>query len=138
MFRLRFTSSQLFRHLRLIIFFTLILIATIYFIIITSTLIRTKYRQRFFETSYIDPHKDSSILATNNTERLNAAIIILVRNKELNTILYTLKQFEERWNKKYNYPYVYLNDEPFTSEFIEKTSAITKAKTFHGKICVIA
>jgi alpha 1,2-mannosyltransferase len=28
-----------------------------------------------------------------------------------------MKQMEDRFNKKYNYPYVFLNEEPFTDEF---------------------
>ncbi|CAG8627832.1 3584_t:CDS:2 [Paraglomus occultum] len=90
-------------------------------------------RQIFFKTKYIDPHADPSLFA-NTPERLKAVIVILVRNSELEKLLPTLKQFEDRWNKKYNYPYVYLNDVPFTEEFIKKTSAMTKAKTYHATI----
>ncbi|CAG8625379.1 7747_t:CDS:2, partial [Paraglomus brasilianum] len=90
-------------------------------------------RQIFLRTKYIDPHADPSLFA-NTPERLKAAIVILVRNSELDQLLLTLKQFEDRWNRKYNYPYVYLNDVPFTEEFIEKTSAMTMAKTYHATI----
>jgi len=93
-------------------------------------------RQIFLKTKYIDPHADPSLFA-NTPERLKAVIVILARNSELEQLLPTLKQFEDRWNKKYNYPYVYLNDVPFTEEFIEKTSAMTKAETHHGRVCLL-
>jgi len=99
------------------------------------TFIGDSTRQMFLRTKYIDPHADPSLFA-NTPERLKAVIVILVRNNELEKLLPTLKQFEDRWNKKYNYPYVYLNDVPFTEEFIEKTSAMTKAKTYHGRRCL--
>jgi len=31
-----------------------------------------------------------------------------------------MKQMEDRFNKKFNYPYVFLNEQPFSDEF--KTS----------------
>jgi len=43
-----------------------------------------------------------------------------------------MRQLEDRFNKKYNYPYVFLNDVPFTEEFKELTSALTKGKTEYG------
>ena len=29
-----------------------------------------------------------------------------------------MKQLEDRFNKKFNYPYVFLNEEPFSEDFI--------------------
>ncbi|CAG8605366.1 9496_t:CDS:2 [Ambispora gerdemannii] len=130
---LHFASVRLFRFLRVAVGLTLIVLAVFYSFVITSTFINDRYRQHFFETKYIDPHKDLSIFVT-NSKRLKAVIVILVRNSELEQLLPTLRQLEERWNKKYNYPYVYLNDVVFTSEFIEKTSAVTNAKTYHDII----
>jgi len=49
----------------------------------------------------------------------NATFVILVRNFELKALVKTLKQMEDRFNNQYHYPYVFLNEEPFTDEFKE-------------------
>ena len=49
--------------------------------------------------------------------RVNAAIVILTRNSELDELLDTLHVFEMRFNRRFGYPYVFLNDQNFTDEF---------------------
>ncbi|RIB16083.1 Glycosyltransferase Family 15 protein [Gigaspora rosea] len=66
--------------------------------------------------------------------RLNGVIIVLVRNSELHQLRKTMRSFEDRWNKMYNYPYVFLNDQNFTQEFKTMTTALTSAKTYYGLI----
>ncbi len=46
----------------------------------------------------------------------NATIVMLVRNRELNDALATMRQLEDRFNREYRYPWTFLNDEPFTDE----------------------
>lgn len=69
-----------------------------------------------------------------NSPRLNATLLSLVRNSELRELLPTMRQLEETWNHKYNYPWSFFNDEPFSEEFKKKTSAITKAKVYYHVI----
>jgi alpha 1,2-mannosyltransferase len=55
---------------------------------------------------------------TNTTVRkANAAFIMLARNSDLPGVLESLKQLEDRFNKKFQYPFVFLNDEDFTEDF---------------------
>lgn len=61
-------------------------------------------------------------------ERENATIIALVRNNEFKGIKRTMKRFEKSFNSKFEYPYTFLNDEPFTENFMEKVRALTNAK----------
>lgn len=90
-------------------------------------------RQLFFETQYIDPLKDPTLdYRNNNNSRVNGVIVVLVRNKELHDLRETMAHFEDRWNKKYHYPYVFLNDEEFTAEFKNLTSVITDSETYYG------
>ena len=49
----------------------------------------------------------------------NATFVILARNFELKSLVKTLKQIEDRFSHQYHYPYVFLNEEPFTEEFKE-------------------
>ena len=39
------------------------------------------------------------------------------RNGDLNGVVTSVKQMEDRFNKKFQYPYVFLNEEPFDEGF---------------------
>jgi alpha 1,2-mannosyltransferase len=51
--------------------------------------------------------------------KANASFVMLVRNSDLSGIMSSMKQIEDRFNRKFQYPYVFLNDEPFTQSFKE-------------------
>jgi alpha 1,2-mannosyltransferase len=51
--------------------------------------------------------------------RVNATIVMLARNGDLKGVLKSLKQMEDRFNKRFRYPYVFLNEELFTDQFKE-------------------
>jgi alpha 1,2-mannosyltransferase len=70
----------------------------------------------------------------NTTERVNAAFVVLARNGDLPGILESIKQMEDRFNKKYKYPYVFLNEEPFSEEFKKWTTEVVGSKTVYGQI----
>lgn len=46
-----------------------------------------------------------------------AALISLVRNSELEGLIQSMRQLEYQWNRKYQYPWIFFNDEPFNDEF---------------------
>jgi len=50
-------------------------------------------------------------------QRANATFLILARNSDLSGTVRSIREIEDRFNRKYRYPYVLLNDEPFTDEF---------------------
>ena len=66
------------------------------------------------------------------TERINATILALVRNEELDGMLQSMQDLERTWNNKFNYPWTFFNDVPFSEEFKRKTRAATKAETRYG------
>jgi alpha 1,2-mannosyltransferase len=49
--------------------------------------------------------------------KANAAIVSLARNGDIDGIVSSMKQMEDRFNKRYGYPYVFLNEEEFSEEF---------------------
>lgn len=51
------------------------------------------------------------------SNRPRAALISLVRNSELEGIMQSMRQLEFHWNRKYQYPWIFFNDEPFSDEF---------------------
>ncbi|KAG0675079.1 hypothetical protein C6P40_001943 [Pichia californica] len=64
----------------------------------------------------------------------NATLMIMARNSELNGVIYTIKQIEEKFNSKFNYPYVFLNNEDFNLKFKEKIKKFTKSNLYFEKI----
>ncbi|KAL2157602.1 hypothetical protein VTH06DRAFT_5981 [Thermothelomyces fergusii] len=62
------------------------------------------------------------------TARINATLLALVRNEELDGMLQSMRDLERTWNHKFNYPWTFFNDVPFTEEFKQKTRAETKAE----------
>jgi len=47
----------------------------------------------------------------------NAVMLMLARNNELEGAVSSVKQLEENFNHRYHYPWVFLNEGPFTEEF---------------------
>lgn len=91
-----------------------------------------------FDKEIVPPHQEQKII-DHGSERIQhgkakAAFVVLIRNGDLHNFRASMRQLEDRFNHKYNYPYVFLNDEPFTEEFKKLTSAMTKAKTEYGLI----
>jgi hypothetical protein len=54
-----------------------------------------------------------------NGSLVNATFVVLCRNSDLGDILWSVQQMEDRFNRRFGYPWVFLNDEPFTKEFQE-------------------
>jgi hypothetical protein len=64
--------------------------------------------------------------------RGKAAIIALVRNSELRDMAQSMRELEETFNRKFKYPWIFFNDEPFEEKFKRITSSLTDAETFYG------
>ncbi|KAF6747527.1 alpha-1,2-mannosyltransferase [Ephemerocybe angulata] len=66
--------------------------------------------------------------------RANATFVILARNSDLAGTVQSIRDMEDRFNRHYQYPYVFLNDEPFDDKFKEHISMLTDAKVEFGVI----
>ncbi|KAI8880642.1 glycosyltransferase family 15 protein [Backusella circina FSU 941] len=66
--------------------------------------------------------------------RVKAGFVVLVRNNELYQLRSSMRYLEDRFNKKYNYPWIFLNEEPFTEEFKNMTAMMTNAQVHYGLI----
>lgn len=49
--------------------------------------------------------------------RANATLLVLARNSDLNGVIQSIEQVESKFNRKFNYPWVLLNEVEFSSEF---------------------
>jgi len=69
-----------------------------------------------------------------NGPRMNATFVTLARNTDIWEIARSIRQVEDRFNRKYHYDWVFLNDKPFDATFKKVTSSLVSGKTFYGEI----
>lgn len=67
-----------------------------------------------------------------HAHKVKGCYVILIRNSELNGIVSTMTQIENTFNSKFDYPYVFLNDEPFTDNFKSVVASLTEAQVLFG------
>lgn len=72
--------------------------------------------------SDLEPYSVKPLVREGQVRRVRAAFISLVRNEEARSIVSSMRQIESKFNRKFNYPWIFFNDEPFTPEFKELTS----------------
>ncbi|KAK9813855.1 hypothetical protein WJX73_002213 [Symbiochloris irregularis] len=65
---------------------------------------------------------------------VRAAIVVVARNQDCDDVLLSMTRMEQRFNAKFLYPYVFLNNDGFDDAFRNRTSAATKAETLYGLI----
>ena len=75
-------------------------------------------------TNHSSPHHD----------RPSATFVILARNSDLDSTIQSVRNVEDRFNRKFGYPWVFLNDEPFTDDFKAAVASMTRSKVYFGTI----
>jgi alpha 1,2-mannosyltransferase len=63
--------------------------------------------------------------AVSPVRRANATFVFLCRNSDLEGVVSSIVQIEDRFNRRHGYPWVLLNEEPFTDSF-KKCAAPTR------------
>jgi len=58
-----------------------------------------------------------------NAPREKAALVMLARNKELDKALKTVNSIERHFNQYFHYPIIFINDQPWSEEFIRVMNA---------------
>lgn len=76
----------------------------------------------------------NDLLGTAPGPRMNATFVTLARNSDVWEIARSIRQVEDRFNRRYNYDWVFLNDKPFDAQFKKVTSALVSGKTHYGEI----
>ena len=83
----------------------------------SSVLKDDHYYAHYHASSEKLPSLLSGVNVTDDS-RANATFVILARNSDLEGTIRAIKSIEDRFNRNYGYPYVFLNDEPFSINFI--------------------
>ncbi|CAI5756046.1 unnamed protein product [Candida verbasci] len=68
------------------------------------------------------------------SRKANATIVMLCRNSEIDKVIQSMKSLEGHFNQWFNYPWTFLNDEPFSENFKQQVSKHTNAKIEFGLI----
>lgn len=66
--------------------------------------------------------------------RMNATFVTLARNSDVWEIARSIRQVEDRFNRKYGYDWVFLNEKPFDATFKRVTSALISGRARYGLI----
>jgi alpha 1,2-mannosyltransferase len=80
-----------------------------------------------------DPGWDD-LTTINSGPRMNATFVTLARNGDVWEIAKSIRQVEDRFNRRYNYDWVFLNDQPFDDLFKKVTTSLVSGKTHYGLI----
>ncbi|KAI9660222.1 MAG: alpha 1,2-mannosyltransferase 2.4.1 [Alyxoria varia] len=68
------------------------------------------------------------------SSKMNATFVTLARNSDVWEISKSIRTIEDRFNRKFNYDWVFLNDKPFDEQFKKVTTALVSGKTRYGLI----
>ncbi|KAK4148422.1 glycolipid 2-alpha-mannosyltransferase 1 [Chaetomidium leptoderma] len=82
-----------------------------------------------FATQCQDPR-----IAAASQPRENAAFVMLARNSEINEARQTIQNIEAQFNQWFNYPVVFLNNEPWDPDFIRELNASVSGKAIFETI----
>ncbi|KAJ7740301.1 glycosyltransferase family 15 protein [Mycena metata] len=95
----------------------------------------SKYTDHAVPAFPIDSTANFPPVGGNSTgRRANATLLMLARNSDVQGAVQSIRSIEDRFNRDYGYPYVFLNEEPWTDEFKKRISALTRAPIEFGVI----
>ena len=66
--------------------------------------------------------------------KMNATFVTLARNSDLWDIARSIRQVEDRFNRKFHYDWVFLNDQPFDETFKKVTTSLISGTTHYAEI----
>ncbi|THH00574.1 hypothetical protein EW026_g1990 [Hermanssonia centrifuga] len=73
--------------------------------------------------------------AGNSTQaRANATILMLARNGDVDGAVRSVRELEDKFNHKFGYPWVFLNEEPFSDEFKRRVSNVISSSVQFGLV----
>ncbi|KAF8496003.1 glycosyltransferase family 15 protein [Russula emetica] len=64
----------------------------------------------------------------------NATLFMLARNSDVDNAVNSVREVEDRFNRKYGYPWVFLNEEPFSDDFKRRVSNLASGPVHFGQI----
>ena len=59
---------------------------------------------------------------------------MLARNQDTDSAVRSVRELEDRFNRKYRYPWVFLNDEPFSDDFKKRIANVVSGSVEFGTV----
>jgi alpha 1,2-mannosyltransferase len=93
--------------------------------------------------STLEAPYDYSPPPINSSERANATLLMLARNSELKDVIKSVQSLEDRFNRRYNYPWIFLNEEPFSEDFkryvevVRLSCAVAYSRSCQSRVSVL-
>lgn len=72
------------------------------------------------ESIYMSKAMSSQMTKHPGGGKINAAIVVLARNQDIDDVLLSVHRLEKRFNSKYLYDYVFLNNGDFDYDFRDR------------------
>lgn len=89
---------------------------------------------KYSGSSAIPGFDDSHLKKQGQKGTVKATFVSLARNRDLWSLIGSIRNVQDRFNNKYNYDWVFLNDEAFSEEFKRTTTTLITGKTKYGLI----
>ncbi|QPG72766.1 hypothetical protein FOA43_000067 [Brettanomyces nanus] len=99
-----------------------------------TNLILQEARLKPATNSYVKPRFPLHSKQISHIHLENATLLMLCRNWELPEVLKSMRSMEDKFNRDYHYPWVFLNDVNFTGDFISQTTNMATGPTSYGLI----
>lgn len=122
--------SQVKTRINKIVIIAIVSLLIFYFTFHSSETIETKDDKKNDQSS----HTTQKYKQTNSKKKVKATFVSLARNSDLYELLGSIQSLEDRFNSKFGYDWIFLNDEPFTEEFKFETSKSISGNTKYGVI----
>jgi len=66
---------------------------------------------------HADTLSESDLAQGQVNRRANATFVMLARNSDVDSAVRSVREVQDRFNRKFGYPWIFLNEEPFSDEF---------------------
>lgn len=63
----------------------------------------------------------------NKTERVNATMVMMARNSDVKGAVSSILNVQDRFNKDFGYPWIFLNNEPWSDDFVSQVTEAVEA-----------
>ena len=83
-------------------------------------MLRSHFKTNVHGESIYMSKKMSSQMTKQHGAKVSAAIIVLARNQDIDDVLLSLNRLEKRFNHKYLYDFVFLNNGDFDYDFRDR------------------
>lgn len=121
-----------------LVLFTLILFISGFLVDRYSIQVQNQLSHFLPETMIRNPYKDYADCINGENEQSypehSSAMLIVCKNNDLNSILKTLENFENKFNRNFHYPWIFISEELLTKDFTAKVFEATSSDLIIAQI----